>query len=107
MYREDKQDAKRSPVHGLFHICIIEDDVGALATQFQGHVLQVALGGCFQDLATDKRRTSEGDFLDLHVVRDGIADSVTIAGEDVDDTRRETSLVDEVGNADCSQGCEL
>ena len=105
--REDEQDTKRGPFHCLVQIRIVEDDVGALSTQFQGHVLQVALGRSIQDLATDECRTSEGDLFDLQVMRDGIADSVTVAIENVDDAGRETGLVDEVGYADCSQGGEL
>ena len=104
---EDVQDTKRGPVHCLLQIRIVEDDVGALSTQFQGHVLQVALGRSFQDLATDECRTSEGDLFDLQVMRDGRADSVTVTSENVDDAWRETSLVDKVGYAECSQGSEL
>ena len=51
------------------------------------------------------RRTSEGDLLDLHVMSYGIANSVAVADENVDDTGRETSL-DEVGHAGFCQGSE-
>ena len=105
--RTDAQDTKGSPVHGLLQVCVVKDDIGALSAQFQGYVLQVALGRCFQDLAPDECRTSEGDFLDLHVMSDSIANSVSVADEDVDDAGRETSLVDELGYAESSQGCEL
>jgi len=59
---------------------------GLLSARFQGRVLQVALGGCFQSLATEECRTSESDLLDLHVKSYDIADNVTVADEDVDDT---------------------
>lgn len=105
--REDEQDAKRGPAHGLLQIGIVKDDVGTLSTQFQGHVFEVALGGCLQDLAADECRTSEGDFFDLHVMGDGISNSVTVASENVDDTGRETSLVDKLGDPNGGQRCEL
>jgi hypothetical protein len=89
-----------SPVHCLVQIGVIEDDVGTLASEFESDVLQVALCCSLHDLPSDEGATSEGDLVDLGVRRDGSTNGVAVAGDDVDNTGRETGLVNELAHAD-------
>ncbi len=82
----------RSPVDCLVEVGVVEDDVGRLATELEGDVLQVALGGGLHNLATDQSTTSEGDLINLHVGGDGGTDGVSVAVADVDETRREAGF---------------
>ena len=95
------------PVKSLLNVAVIEDDVGALATELEGGVLQVCPGSSLEDLATDESGTSEGDLLDVGVDGDGVTDTGTIAVDNVDDTRREASLVDELSGEEGGERSEF
>lgn len=58
-------------VHSLRHsqveVCIVENDGGRFAAQFQRYALQVALRGILLDPATRGGATGEGNLLNSHV----------------------------------------
>lgn len=70
----------------MFEISIVVDNVGRLSSEFESDVLQVGLGSGGHNLTTDSGRTSESDLFNLEVRRDGGTDSVSVTGNDVDDT---------------------
>lgn len=100
-------DTEVNPGDGVFDISVVEDDVGALATQFESDLLQVALSSGREDLATDEGRSGEGNLVDVHVGRDGGTSGTTEAGDNVDDTRGETGLLDELGGIESAERGEL
>jgi hypothetical protein len=51
-----------------------------------------------------RRSTSEGDLVNLVRRREGVADSLSVAVDDVDDTVGEASLLDELGHVLSSEG---
>jgi len=94
----------RSPVNSLLQIRIVEDDIRALSTKFEGNVLQVALRGSLHDLPADKSASGESNLIDIHVLGDGCSDGVSVAGDDVDDTWWESGLLDKSAHADGGEG---
>ena len=101
------QDAVGGPRDGLVEISVIQDDVRALSSEFQGHILQVALRSVLLDLPANDRRTSERDLIDIHVLRDRSTGSLSVAIDDVYDTRWEASLVEELCDAKSRERREL
>lgn len=89
-------DTEVDPVNGLLDIGIVEDNVGGLATKLEGNLLQVGLGSSLHDLAANNGRTSEGNLVDVHVGRDGGTSNPAEAGDDVENARGETSLLNEL-----------
>ena len=55
------QDTVRGELDGLVDVGVVEDDVGRLATELKGDVLEVGLRRRFHDLATNEGAASEGD----------------------------------------------
>ena len=97
----------RSPIDGLIQVCVVKYDVRTLASKFQRNGFQVALRSSLHDLATDEGAASERDFVDAHVLADGLPDGVSVACDDVDDAWREPCFVDQGGHPDGSQWCEF
>lgn len=89
-------DTEVDPVNGLLDIGIVEDNVGGLATKLEGNLLQVGLGGSLHDLAADNGRASEGNLVDVHVGGDGGTSNPAETGDDVENARGETGLLDEL-----------
>src|ERR1700737_3861345 len=102
-----KVDSKVGPVDGSIEICIVEDDGGRFATQFQSNLLQVAIRGSLHDRPTRYSRPSECNLVNSHVSRNGCTGSLSKPRDDVDDTRRESSLDDELGGDECRERCLL
>lgn len=100
-------DAEVDPGDGVFDVGVVEDDVGALAAELEGDLLQVALGGGLEDLATDEGGAGEGDLVDVHVGGDGGAGGTAEAGDDVDDAGGEAGLLDELGGVEGAERGEL
>lgn len=96
-------DAEVGPRDGLLNVGVVEDNVGGLATKLQGNLLQVGGGGSLHDHAADDGRTSEGDLVDVHVGGQGSAGSAAETRDDVQNSRRETGLLDEVGEHESGQ----
>lgn len=91
------EDAEVDPGDGVVNVGIVEDNVGRLASKLEGDPLEVGAGGGLHDGATDNGGASEGDLVDVHVCGDGGTGDLAEAGDDVDDTRGEASLLDELG----------
>lgn len=89
-------DTKVDPADGLLDIGIVEDDIGRLAAQLEGDLLEVRRGSGLHDGAANNSGASKGDLVDVHVGRDGSAGSLPEARDDVENTGRETSLFDEL-----------
>ena len=68
---------------GLIHLGVGEDDVRALAAQFQRDALQIRLSGGLHDQMTNFGGTGEGHLIDVHVVRDGGAGRLAKARQNI------------------------
>lgn len=95
------------PRDGLLDIGVVEDDVGRLSTELQGDLLQVRGGSSLHDSASNQGRASEGDLVDVHVGGQGSTGGLAETGDDVENTRGEASLLDEVGEHKSRQRCLL
>lgn len=123
---DDLQDPTSSPFDRLFEIGVIEDDVRALAPEFQADCLQIGFGSRLLDLPTSKCASCECDLHYLRVLCNGASTVVTytsefskilnnvvmtrkptIAVDDVDHTGWESSLGDEVGHLERGEGGQL
>lgn len=95
-----EEDTEVGPRNGVINIGVVEDDVGRLASQLQSDLLQVTLSCGLEDGTANGGRTSEGDLVDAHMGRDGRTRNATKARDDVNNTRRESSLLDELGSVE-------
>src|SRR5262249_3772064 len=59
-------DGVKSAVYGLFHVGVGEDDVGALAAQFEGHALERVRSALLNDLGRVDV-AGEGDLVDARM----------------------------------------
>ncbi len=73
-----------------------EDDVGGLAAEFEGDLLDLP-GGDRGDLPADGGGAGEGDQVDAGVFGEGLAGDRAEAGDQVEDARREAGLVHRFG----------
>lgn len=99
-----EEDTKVGPRDGVVNVSILEDDVGGLATQLEGDLLEVALGRGLEDGTADHGGTGEGDLVNVHVAGDGSTSDTTETGDDVDHTRGEASLLDELTGVQTGEG---
>lgn len=99
-----EEDTKVGPRDGVVNVGILKDNVGRLATQLEGNLLEVALGRGLEDGTADSGGTGEGDLVDVHVAGDGRTSDTTETGDDVDHTRGETSLLDELTGVQTGEG---
>src|SRR5690606_20289354 len=76
--------------YGRVEIGVVEDDEGRLAAELQRQAL-AGTGGRLADAAADFRRAGEGDLGDARMLDDLLAGR-PVAGDDVDDTFRQTGL---------------
>ncbi len=83
----------------LIHVCIGKYNVRAFAAEFECDALQVRLRGGLHDQVPNLGRAREGDFVHVHVARDRLAGSRTVAGQDVHHSFRETCLDDQFTDA--------
>ena len=98
-----EEDAEVDPRDGVVDVGVLEDDVGRLAAEFEGDLLQVGAGGGLEDGAASDGRASEGDLVNVHVRGDGGTSSLAETGQDVDDTWWETDLLGEVGGDETAE----
>lgn len=47
------QDTESGPLDGLVEVAVVENDVGGLAAELEGDILEVGLGGSLHDLAAN------------------------------------------------------
>jgi len=100
---------EHSPGGGLrdfIHVDIRHHDHRRLAPELEGDALQCVGGIAVDDLA-DLGRAGESDLIDVRVLHQAIACGVAVAGDDVDDSRREAGLRHEVGEAQRGDRCLL
>lgn len=89
-------DTEVDPVDGLLNISVVKDDVGRLATKLKGDLLEVRGSSGLHDLSANDSRTSKCDLVNVHVSREGSTGSLAEARNKVENTGRETSLLDEL-----------
>lgn len=92
-----EEDTEVDPRDGVVDVGVVEDNVGRLASELKGDLLEVGVGGGLEDLATDKGGAGEGDLVDVHVRGEGGTSGLSETGDDVDDSGREASLLDQLG----------
>lgn len=98
-----EEDTKVGPRDGVVNVGIVEDNVGGLAAQLEGDLLQVTLGSGLEDHTANEGGTSEGNLVNVHVAGDGGTGGATETGDDVDDTGREAGLDDQLGGVQTRQ----
>lgn len=98
-----EEDTEVGPRDGVVNVSIVKDNVGRLATQLKGDLLQVTLGSGLQDGTANEGRASEGNLVNVHVGGDGSTSSATETRDDVDDAGREASLNDQLGGIQTRQ----
>ena len=76
---------------------VVEDDVGALAAELQGQLLQVAGGGRRDDQLAHRGGTGERHLVHVHMSGQGRSGGLAEAGYHVHDAGRHASLGDEPG----------
>ena len=96
---------KVDPRDCIIDIRIVEHDIWALATKLQCNLLQVRAGSRFHDLSTNDSRSGESDLVNVHVGGESSTCNLAEAGDDVDDTGRETSLFDKFGGVESAERC--
>lgn len=102
-----EEDTLGGVADGVVEDTVVEDDVGTLATELEGDLLEVGLGSGLEDLAADSGGASEGDLVDLLRRGEGVTDSLAVTGDNVDNSVGEASLLDELGHVAGSEGGEL
>lgn len=88
-------DAAVAPLDGLIKIRILKHDARALAAAFQGDVLQIAAGR-LHDGSSGDGAASKGNLVDVHVACKSLTGDVSKTGNDVDHSRWEASLDNEL-----------
>ena len=90
------------PEHRAFErgiqVGVGEDDVRALAAELERDPLE-GVGGARHDDPADLGRAGEGDLVDARVLDERRAGRLAIAGDDVDDARREAGLQGQLAQA--------
>ena len=92
-----EEDTEVDPRDGVVDICVSEDDVGRLATKLKGDLLQVGASGSLHDGTAGDGGASEGNLVNVHVRGKSGTSGLSETGENVNDTRWEAGLLDEVG----------
>src|SRR5690242_10250893 len=78
------EDGEGGAVHGGRQIGVLEDDVGAFATELQLNLFQIG-GGCADDPPARGRGARKGDFRDLRVLCQVLTRNISEPRNDVDD----------------------
>lgn len=99
-----EEDSEVDPGDGVVNVGVVEDNVGALAAEFEGDLLQVGASGGLHDLTTDDSGTGEGNLVDIHVGRNGSTGNLSETGDDVDNTRGETGVLDQLSGVQTGEG---
>ena len=79
-----------------------QDRVGGsyLATEFECDLLEVRVRGCLHNGPSDECGSGECHLFEVRMLRDRGTDSIAIAIDNIDDTWRESSLVDKRADAE-------
>ncbi len=89
-------DAKVDPRDGGLDVGVVKDNVGGLAAELEGDLLEVGRSSSLEDGAADEGGTGKGDLVNVHVGRDGGTGSLAETRDQVEDTGGEASLFDEL-----------
>lgn len=84
-----------TPLDRIRNVGIVKDNRGRFPAQLQRDSLEITAGSEFQDLLSRVDGTGEADFTDSHVRRQN-GTRRPVAREDLEDTRRETGLLDQL-----------
>lgn len=76
-------------------------------SQFKSDLFQVRLGRSFQDGSAGGGRASKGQFIDIHVIRDGIAGRLAVTRDQVHDSLGEASLLNVLASLERREGCSF
>ena len=98
------EDTKVGPVDSLIDISIVENNVWALSTKLQSDLLQIAVGSCLHDLSSDWSASSEGNLVNIHVVRHSSSGNFTDARDNVENSGWKTGLLCKPCNYQCTKG---
>jgi hypothetical protein len=85
------EEAHRRAGGGPLDVRIGEDDVGALAAEFEGDPLEL-VGGLAHDPLADRGRAGEADLADVGVGDEALPHDRALAGQDSKDALREPGL---------------
>ncbi len=97
-------DAKVDPGDGGLDVGVVEDNVGGLAAELEGDLLEVGRGSSLENGAADEGRAGEGDLVNVHVGRDGGTGGLAETGDQVEDTSGEAGLLDELSKDEGREG---
>src|SRR5712671_1709788 len=81
---------------------IVENDVGALAAEFELDTLEIS-GGSLDDFLSGKRGACECDFVNAGMLRQILTSDLSITRYDVYDTRRYAHFCNQVRDPQCSE----
>ena len=99
-----EEDTKIDPRNRVLDICIIKDNIRALATKLQCNLLQIRTSSRFHNLSADNGRSSECNLVNVHVGREGSTCHFAEAGNNIDNTGGETSFFDQLGGVESAEG---
>lgn len=91
-----EEDAEVDPGDGVLDISIVEDNVGGLATELEGDLLQVGASSGLHDGSADNGGAGECNLVNVHVGGDGGTSNLSETRDDVDDSWGETSLLNQL-----------
>jgi hypothetical protein len=63
-----EEEAKGGPANGVVEVGVVKDNVGRLATELEGDLLEVGAGGSLEDGPAGEGGAGESDLFDLHVL---------------------------------------
>ena len=92
------EDREGRAAHGGIERGVVEDDVGALAAEFELHALQISRRS-LHDFAAGNGGAGEGNLVDAFVLGKVLAGGVSVARHDVDDAGRKADLGHQLGDA--------
>lgn len=91
-------DTKVDPLDSGIDIGVLEDDVGRLATELEGDLLEVGRSSGLHNGATDQGGASESNLVNIHVRGNSSTSDLSETVDQVEDACGETSLLDELGH---------
>merc|ERR1712098_518861 len=100
-----EENTKVHPRDGILDVGIVEDNVGALAAQLKSDLLEVGLGSSLEDSTASDSRAGESNLVNVHVGSDSSTGSLAEAGDDIDDTSGNASLLNESSSIQTGERC--
>ncbi len=92
------EDGPRGAVYCRIQVCIVENDIRALAAQLQLHTLQIPLRR-FNNTSPSRRRTRECNLADAGMLSEALSGRVAIAWHNVHHARWKANLGHEFSDA--------